>query len=51
MVGEGMPIIDPNADPKEMTNHLKPISAIPKGDLYIKFNIYFPENLPVESKQ
>ena len=50
MEGEGMPVKDDEADPKEMTNHLKPLSALKKGNLYIKFNIFFPSNLSVEGK-
>jgi len=51
MKGEGMPIKVVAADPNEMTNHLKPLSALEKGKLYIKFDIHFPSNISVESKQ
>jgi DnaJ family protein B protein 4 len=50
MAGEGMPITVEPTDPSELTNHLQPLSAIPKGDLYIKFDIHFPNNIAVEHK-
>jgi len=50
MAGEGMPITVQPEDPSELTNHLQPLSAIPKGDLYIKFDITFPNNIAVEHK-
>lgn len=45
-----MPIKVEVVDPTEMTNHLKPLSAIPKGDLYIKFDIHFPNSIGVDHK-
>ena len=50
MAGEGMPIKVTPVDPTELTNHLQPLSAIPKGDLYIKFDITFPSNIAVDHK-
>ena len=39
-MGEGMP--RQSDDPKQ---RLLPIEALPKGDLYIRFNINFPRNI------
>tara|TARA_B110000285_G_C15003553_1_gene552659 strand:+ start:896 stop:1090 length:195 start_codon:yes stop_codon:yes gene_type:complete len=64
MEGEGMPVKSEAADPAEevspaekakaeaatMTNHLKPLSALKKGNLYIRFDIIFP-SINTESKQ
>ena len=33
------------ADPSDLTNHLKPLASLPKGDLYVKFSISFPTDL------
>ena len=41
--GEGMPL------PKETTDVL-PLSALPKGDLFIKFDIVFPTNMTADQR-
>lgn len=50
MKGEGMPVKIEAGDPTEMTNHLKPFSALEKGDLFVKFDIHFPNSLGVDNK-
>lgn len=35
--------------PKETTN-VFPVSAMPKGDLFIKFNIVFPTNMTADQR-
>jgi len=30
--------------------HLKPIGTLPRGDLYVKFDIHFPTEIGVEDK-
>lgn len=47
--GEGMPIA---ADTSvNVLDHLKPVSHLSKGDLYIKFDILFPKKLHHHYKQ
>lgn len=47
--GEGMPLCT-GTDPKDILNHLKPTQVLPRGDLYIKFDIQFPTNISIEHK-
>lgn len=44
--GEGMPI--QSTDPAAQ---LKPVHQMPKGDLYVRFDIVFPEKLTNQQKQ
>jgi DnaJ family protein B protein 13 len=51
IVGEGMPIYEEGVlQPGQLTNHLKPFGQLPRGDLYVRFDIHFPEQLPAEKK-
>ena len=47
--GEGMPICQ-GTDKDQILNHLKPIQTLPRGDLYIRFDIEFPKNISIEHK-
>ena len=42
--GEGMPIA-PSQNSEDLMNHLKTVPEMPKGDLYIKFDIHFPAKM------
>ena len=45
-----MPIPVQVNSPSDLVNHLKPLAALPKGDLYVKFDIYFPDNIEINQK-
>jgi DnaJ-class molecular chaperone len=49
VAGEGMPAHKEVAD--DMLHHLKPHKEIPRGDLYIVFDIAFPKHIPNQYKQ
>jgi len=34
----------------EVEGHLLPVSALPKGNLYVRFSIRFPRNVPEKQK-
>ena len=44
-----MPICQ-GTDKEELLNHLKPIQVLPRGDLFIRFDIKFPTNITIENK-
>jgi DnaJ-class molecular chaperone len=44
--GEGMPI-----ESEEPLDYLKSVRELPKGDLYVRFEIEFPKKLSNEHKQ
>ena len=47
--GEGMPI---NKEGEEhILDHLKTVSELPKGDLYVRFDIHFPSKMSNECKE
>lgn len=48
--GEGMPIKVNPSELAEYQQHLRPLGALPKGDLYVKFDIHFPQNMTVQHK-
>ena len=48
MTGEGMPI---NNDKEEPKMHLLNVEELPKGNLYIKFDIIFPKKLSEMQKE
>jgi hypothetical protein len=37
-------------DKDELLNHLKPQAVLPRGDLYIRFDIKFPGSISIEHK-
>lgn len=45
--GEGMPSIDDPEEllPEQVTNQLKPFGQLPKGSLFVSFDVQFPTNL------
>ena len=45
--GEGMPKLEN----KDLFSHLETLKTMPKGDLFIKFDIHFPNNLTIEKRQ
>ena len=47
-----MPSIEDKAELalNEVTNQLKPFGQLPRGDLYVKFDVLFPEDLTAEKK-
>lgn len=47
--GEGMPAHKEVAE--DMLHHLKPVVDIPKGDLYIIFDVLFPARISNKYKQ
>jgi DnaJ-class molecular chaperone len=47
--GEGMPI--PISSEDNLVRHLETFNQIPRGNLYVKFNILFPSDLTAEKKQ
>ena len=49
VVSEGMPITV-STDREQILNHLKPNGQLPRGDLYIRFDIEFPINITIDSK-
>ena len=45
-----MPVKVEPKEGEDMMSHLNPLSAIPKGDLFIRFNIVFPVAMKIEHK-
>jgi DnaJ-class molecular chaperone len=43
-----MPVVAGNSD---KTEHLKTVQQLAKGDLYIRFDIYFPKKISNEHKK
>jgi len=58
IVGEGMPIMVQSkeyleggiVDPEEIKSHLLPLRTYPKGNLFVRFDILFPETINIEQK-
>lgn len=48
--GEGMPRASPNQEKDETPVKLLPVSQMPKGDLYLRFDIHFPKSLSNASR-
>ena len=47
--GEGMPI--PLGHDQDLLNmNIKPLGQLPRGDLYVKFDIHFPTEINIEDK-
>lgn len=46
--GEGMPI---SIGGENLLDHLKNVAELPKGDLYIRFDIQFPKKIANHHKQ
>lgn len=44
-----MPIVV-NTERDQILNHLLPNGKLPRGDLYVRFDIEFPTNIKVDSK-
>ena len=49
IVGDGMPKMITSEDP--LNTHLKSHSQLAKGNLYVKFDIVFPNDLTSEKKK
>lgn len=47
--GEGMPV--PINGQENLLDHLKNVNELPKGDLYIRFDIQFPKKISNHHKQ
>lgn len=40
-----------NSNPEDLTAHLKTLSEMDKGDLFVKFDLHFPKNLTIEKRK
>lgn len=49
--GEGMPRAQPTQGKDETSVKLLQVAQMPKGDLYLRFDIHFPKNLSNASRQ
>lgn len=50
IVGEGMPRSNPEENQNSTPVKLLPFDKLPKGDLYLRFDIHFPKNLSNASR-
>jgi DnaJ-class molecular chaperone len=50
IAGEGMPSAEAASKEAREENALKNYQQLPRGDLYVRFNILFPDNLTAEKK-
>jgi len=39
------------SDPDLLEDYLKPFGKLPRGDLYVRFDVMFPSNLTSQQKQ
>lgn len=44
-----MPICQ-GTEKEQILNHLKPVETLPRGDLYMRFDIEFPSKISIENK-